>query len=197
MGGYGVLVSLGAGLSPSALARARGLGTDLQAQLLRNAHANPRPDPRVRAAVAIAPWGGEAGLWRPEALARVTAPTLFVAGSADTVSGYARGVRRLFEEAVRSDRYLLTFLHAGHNAGAPIPLPCELAAAAPDVTGHYLDPVWDTVRMNNILDHFATAFLDAHLQGAARAYLSASCPGFAEGGAAGLRLEHRAPRARL
>ena len=40
---------------------------------------------------------------------------------------YERGVRLLFEEAVRSDRHLLTFVNAGHNPGAPIPLPVELA----------------------------------------------------------------------
>ena len=29
---------------------------------------------------------------------------------------------------------------------------------------HYADAVWDTVRMNNITQHFATAFLDYHLK---------------------------------
>ncbi len=38
---------------------------------------------------------------------------------------------------------------------------------------HYADAVWDTVRMNNILAHFATAFFDLHLKSdaAARLYL--------------------------
>ena len=31
--------------------------------------------------------------------------------------------------------------------------------------GHYTDAVWDTLRMNNILQHFVTAFLDLHLKG--------------------------------
>ena len=115
MGGYGVLVNLGAGLSAAKLARVSAdLGTPLQAQLLRE-HAAPRAevgrsapaaslrsvsvlcvpecfpplqaDPRVRAAVAIAPWGRNVGLWEPEALACIRAPTLFVAGSVDAVSG--------------------------------------------------------------------------------------------------------------
>ena len=30
---------------------------------------------------------------------------------------------------------------------------------------HYADPVWDTVRSNNILQHFATVFLSIHLKG--------------------------------
>jgi hypothetical protein len=29
---------------------------------------------------------------------------------------------------------------------------------------HYADPVWDTVRMNNILQHFSTAYFDVHLK---------------------------------
>ena len=30
---------------------------------------------------------------------------------------------------------------------------------------HYADPVWDAVRSNNILQHFATVFLSIHLKG--------------------------------
>ena len=30
---------------------------------------------------------------------------------------------------------------------------------------HYADAVWDNVRMNNIAQHFATAFMDMHLKG--------------------------------
>jgi hypothetical protein len=30
---------------------------------------------------------------------------------------------------------------------------------------HYADPVWDSVRSNNILQHFATVFLLIHLKG--------------------------------
>jgi hypothetical protein len=29
---------------------------------------------------------------------------------------------------------------------------------------HYADAVWDTARMNNIFDHFATAFFGLHLK---------------------------------
>ena len=29
---------------------------------------------------------------------------------------------------------------------------------------HYADPVWDTTRMNNILQHFATAHFDRYLK---------------------------------
>ena len=38
---------------------------------------------------------------------------------------------------------------------------------------HYADPVWDNVRMNNIAQHFVTAWLGLHLKGdgAMEAYL--------------------------
>ena len=70
---------------------------------------------------------------------------------------------------VNADRYLLTFVNAGHNAAAPIPAPAETYAYSERLKSfpflHYADPVWDTVRMNNILDHFATAYFDVYLKG--------------------------------
>ena len=58
---------------------------------------------------------------------------------------------------------------------------------------HYADKVWDTVRMNNIAQHFVAAFLGLHLQGEAgmARYLAPGWAGFAPGTALGLRLEHR------
>ena len=47
-------------------------------------------------------------------------------GSVDYVAGYEDGVRAIFENAKRSDRYLLTYINAGHNAGATIPLTVEI-----------------------------------------------------------------------
>ncbi len=79
---------------------------------------------------------------------------------------------------------------------------------------HYADAVCDTVRMNNILQHFAVAFLDTHLKGEDRsAFLTlveygrdgvwsvqngARTPahthweGFTQASAVGLRFETRA-----
>ena len=48
-----------------------------------------------------------------------------IAGSVDDVSGYAPGVRSLYEASIHSDRYLLTFESNNHNAGAPMPPPQE------------------------------------------------------------------------
>ena len=49
--------------------------------------------------------------------------------------------------------------------------------------------------MNNILDHFATAYFDLYLKGdeSKRAYLEPSWKGFKRGTAVGLILEHSSP----
>jgi hypothetical protein len=77
-----------------------------------------------------------------------------------------------------------------------------LAANNPQGATHYTDSVWDTVRMNNILQHFATAFLDLHLKGVGdmRSYLDlpedgatagqGGWKGFAGRGAVGLMIYH-------
>ncbi|MDZ7801778.1 MAG: dienelactone hydrolase [Trueperaceae bacterium] len=121
-----------------------------------------RQDPRVVAAIAIAPWGMNAGFWNAEGLAGIDTPVLFMAGSVDDVAGYENGTRAIFEGAVNADRYLLTFQNANHNAAAPIPAPRE--AWETGTFDHYGDAVWDTVRMNNVAQHFATAFLAQHLK---------------------------------
>ena len=125
-------------------------------------------DPRIKAAIAIGPWGMQAGYWDASGLAGIRTPVLFVAGSADDVSGYEKGTRAIFQGAVNADRYLLTFVNANHNAAAPYPAPGEVLGtngAAPAPYSHYADAVWDTVRMNNILQHFATAHFDRYLKG--------------------------------
>ena len=33
-----------------------------------------------------------------------------------------------------------------------------------NISEHYTDPVWDTARMNNIAQHFVTAWMDLHLK---------------------------------
>ena len=178
MGGYGLLNTLGAGFSDASITMP---GAPPNRLLHERAASNPafpkQPDPRIKAAIAIAPWGLPARAWDLAAFAAIVTPTLFVSGSVDDVSGYEKGTRAIFEATTGADRYLLTYLGAGHNAGAPIPAPAESYAFSDTLKlfpfMHYADPVWDTVRMNNILQHFATAFLSLHLKGDAtmRAYL--------------------------
>lgn len=164
MGGYGLVNVLGAGFTEAStqlgFAPPNGLLAERQAG---HEAFEASLDPRIRAAIAIAPWGMPAGFWDADGLAAIETPVLFMAGSEDDVSGYANGTRAIFEGAVHAERYLLTFENARHNAAAPIPAPRETWAAG--TFGHYAESVWDTVRMNNIAQHFATAFFDLHLKG--------------------------------
>jgi predicted dienelactone hydrolase len=222
MGGYGVVNVIGGGYSDSAAA---GAAAPPNRMLLERAASNPRyqkaRDSRIKAAIAIGPWGMQSGYWDAEGLKGIRTPVLIVAGSADDVSGYERGPRAIYQGAVNADRYLLTFVNAGHNAAAPIPAPAEvMAGSAVDRASpftHYADAVWDTTRMNNIFNHFATAFFELHLKSDAtrHSYLDVVpngkdavwsvdrdgkpaathtyWKGFKRGTAVGLILEHAAP----
>jgi hypothetical protein len=102
----------------------------------------------------------------------------------------------------------LTFEGAGHNAGAPIPVPQEIIDSGDDTgADHYSDAVWDNLKMNNIMDHFVTAFFNFHLKGDedSIAYLAipaqdsssqefAQLAGFEDGADAGLILEMKAAK---
>ena len=170
MGGYGVVNVIGGGYSK---ASETGTTAPPNRLLAERGAANPAYaksiDSRIKAAIAIGPWGMQGGFWDAEGLAGIKTPVLFVAGSADDVSGYEKGTRAIFQGAVNADRYLLTFVNANHNAAAPIPAPAETyrasSTSATPAFSHYADPVWDTTRMNNILDHFASAYFSLYLKG--------------------------------
>lgn len=169
MGGYGVVNVIGGGYSDASVNGAQAPPNKLLAE---RAASNPvyrqGRDPRIKAAIAIGPWGMPAGFWDAEGLQGIRTPVLFVAWSADDVSGYEKGTRAIYQGAVNADRYLLTFINAGHNAAAPMPAPVEAyrgtGSGAPGFS-HYADSVWDTARMNNIFHHFATAYFDRYLKG--------------------------------
>lgn len=199
MGGYGVVNVIGGGYSKASETLTGGPPNRLLAE--RGA-ANPEyqksSDARIKAVIAIAPWGMQTGFWDGEGLKGIKTPVLFVAGSVDDVAGYEKGTKAIYDAAVNADRYLLTFINANHNAGAPIPAPAEAyvtpADGRPAPFSHYADGVWDTVRMNNILDHFATAFFALHLKGEAdkQVYLDPGWKGFKRGTTPGLTLDHAA-----
>jgi predicted dienelactone hydrolase len=202
MGGYGVVNVVGGGYSkasetqavapPNRLLAERGAG---------NPDYQKSRDPRIKAAIAIAPWGMVGGFWDADGLKGVRTPIMFVAGS---VEGYEKGTKAIYQNAVNADRYLLTFINANHNAAAPIPAPAETYAYSETLKSfpftHYADAVWDTTRMNNILDHFATAYFDLYLKGdqEKRSYLDLApntpWKGFKPRTAIGLTLEHAAPQ---
>lgn len=193
MGGYGALVAGGAAVSEAALAM-EPYGGEVLAM-----HRAPWPDPKLQAIIPIGPWGRQRDLWDAGGLAGLRVPMLLMAGSADTVSGYDTGMRLIFEEAVSVKRHLLTFEGAGHNAAAPYPAPRESFTASPALdflpAEHYADPIWDTVQMNGIAQHFAAAFLGLYLQDdcAMKPYLAPGFAGFRPGTAEGLRLETLTP----
>jgi hypothetical protein len=78
-------------------------------------------------------------------------------------------MRAIFEGTTGTTRHLLAFEEANHNAAAPMPAPLESWQPVDNLDfipfEHYADAVWDTNRMNNIAQHFATAFMDLHIKG--------------------------------
>lgn len=210
MGGYGALNAAGAGYNRVL----QGFAGDFTAPLLADDPAyQAAQDDRIRAVVAVAPFGGDlqaAGapglsFWDDAGLAGLRVPTLFAVGTLDDVSQYETGVRRLYEQTVNSDRYLLIFENARHNIGSNPPPP---EATAYTNYERYSEPAWDKRRINNIMQHFVTAFLGIQLQGREeyRRYLAVatepgeSAPiagadwiGFPARAAVGLRLEHTPP----
>lgn len=169
MGGYGAVITAGGGVTATSVGYSYSppfgtlgihqSGTETHQSLV---------DPRIKTAIAFAPWGRNTGFFDAKTLQGVQIPMLFVAGSVDDVSLYENGIRAIWEESVNVDRALLTFDNANHNAAAPFPAPAESypfnsrLGFAP--FEHYADAVWSTERMNNIAQHFATAWLDIYLK---------------------------------
>jgi predicted dienelactone hydrolase len=169
MGGYGALIFGGAGVTEAAPEFSYAPPDRLLARHVAGSETyGALVDERVKAVVAFAPWGRNTDFWDADGLSGLQKPLLLIAGSADDVSLYP-SIRRIFEETTGTTRHLLTFENANHNAGAPIPAPAQSWKAVEMLDfspfDHYADPVWDTVRMNNISQHFLTAFLDLHLKG--------------------------------
>lgn len=171
MGGYGAVIAAGGGVTQAGIAFAEGRGAPHGLLGVHEAGSEGFAelfDPRLRTVVGFAPWGRATDFWSAETLAGVRVPMLLIAGSQDDVSGYEDGVRAIWEEATGADRALLTFEGAMHNAGAPYPAPPESYAFDADLGfapfEHYADPVWDTARLNDVSQHFVTAWLGLHLK---------------------------------
>lgn len=170
MGGYGALIAAGAGVTQASVDYSWGgphgtLGLHLAGSDTHEALF----DSRIKTVVAFGPWGMNTGFWDADGLAGLKIPTLFIAGSQDGVSLYEKGVRAIWENVNTVDTALLTYANAGHNAGAPMPAPAESFYFNEEkdfnISTHYTDAVWNTARMNNIAQHFVTAWLDERLKG--------------------------------
>jgi len=168
MGGYGALNTAGAGYSDRAIGFFKSLtgGSDLldQRAAANEAYKNSI-DRRVKAVVALAPWGMANNVWDVNGLSGLKTPTFFVCGSEDDISMYENGVKAIYEGAVNADRYLLTYINARHNV-APNPPAIATMKEGLDIDEYlrYADSVWDMRRINNINQHFITAFLGIHLK---------------------------------
>lgn len=206
MGGYGVLNTAGAGYSQAGLTAFKVISGGSDALKIRTAgneaYAKSQ-DSRIKAVVAFAPWGMERGAWDAQGLAGLKVPTFFVAGSQDDISGYEKGIKAIYEGAVNSDRYMLTYMNARHNI-APNPPPHEALKAALHIDEYlrYAESAWDQRRINNVNQHFVSAFLGIHLKGMDyKKYLDIpqdsnkkTWKGFKNRTSVGMELRHDAPK---
>ncbi|WP_282178879.1 alpha/beta hydrolase family protein [Maribacter stanieri] len=168
MGGYGVLNVGGAGYSQGLAQFFTGMtggSTAITINIAGNAEYEKKADSRIKAIVAFAPWGMERGVWDAEGLKGLKTPTFFIAGSQDDISGYEKGIKAIYEGAVNADRYLLTYKNARHNV-APNPPPVEALAPSLHIDEYYryAEPSWDQRKLNNVNQHFVTAFIGKHLK---------------------------------
>lgn len=169
MGGYGVLNVAGAGYSQqlaTVFSQMTGGSTAIESRMVGAPAMVAAPDERIKAVVAFAPWGMARGAWDASGLAGLRIPTFFIAGDQDDISGYEDGVKAIYEGAVNTERYLLTYENARHNV-APNPPPAVVLNSDQyfDDFMHYAEPAWDLRRMNNINQHFVTAYLGIRLKG--------------------------------
>ncbi len=165
MGGYGALISAGAGLSESSPLNKFVPGGYLADWNRASPKYQALARSGLKAIVAIAPWGEQPpySAWDGESLAAIHIPALFIVGDHDDVAGYEAGPKRAMELAVNSDRCLLVYENARHNTGGNPPPPnVKLDYQA---LQSFDEPVWRKDRITSINQHFITAFLDLYLKG--------------------------------
>jgi pimeloyl-ACP methyl ester carboxylesterase len=165
MGGYGALISAGAGIGPKSMLNQFVPGGYLADWNRDNPKYQALNRDGLKAVVAIAPWGEQPpfNAWDSDSLAGIRLPTLFIVGDHDDVAGYDPGPKRAMEQAVNSNSCLLVYENARHNTGGNPP-PSNLAL---DYKGlqSFDEPVWRKDRITAINQHFITAFLDLYLKG--------------------------------
>jgi predicted dienelactone hydrolase len=139
---------------------------------------------KIKALVTLAPWGGQPDTrsWNAEGLSKMTTPILMISGDQDDVVNHKQGVSWLFDNLTNADRRLLVYQQARHNiAGNPVPISADTDFSTLEFFG---EPVWRTERLNQINQHFITAFLDLNLKGDATkaAFLDVPVPSASGGG---------------
>ncbi len=166
MGGYGIINVAGAGYTEASANYSWGVpGGYLSMRQSGNPEYEETIDPRIKAIFAMSPWGA-AYFWNEETMKGLETPSFFVVGEYDDVAGYENGVKLFFDWAINSESYLLTVENARHNvapnAYGPNPLPSFKMTS--DDFLRYNEPAWDNKRLNNIVQHFATAFFGIYLK---------------------------------
>lgn len=177
MGGYGAINSIGGCFDFSFATIARLTGAKDKAlqekmrQLLNSCaggqYQNAKVDGRLKAAILIAPWGGELSVFSKSALSKVNVPALFISGDQDNIAGH-ESIKSIFEGLGSDSRYLLTYNNARHNiAGHPAP---RVARTKELDLGHYWESSWNIEQLNAVNKHFALAMMNCHVK-----KLSSSC----------------------
>jgi predicted dienelactone hydrolase len=179
MGGFGALATAGAPYDTASKA-IKQLPASVQQVMTTTAN---DVTPKIKALVTLAPWGGapDNRSWNSEGLAKVTAPVLVISGDHDDVADFDNGVSWIFDHLTGASRHLLIYRQARHNiAGNPVPISADTDFSTLEF---FSEPVWRTERINQINQHFITAFLDLNLKGDATkaAFLDLPTPIAGEG----------------
>jgi predicted dienelactone hydrolase len=116
-------------------------------------------DPRVDVIFLLAP----SSMFGPEGSAAATIPVMSLTGSADPMQDAALHVYVTHDNLGSADKSLIVFQDGGHTMFLN---DCTSATGMADVAFEWCsDRVWDTDRVHDLTNHFATAFLLAELKG--------------------------------
>ncbi len=161
MGGFGALAAAGAPYD-RASKTIKAMPAEAQTAMMSS---NGDVSGKIKALVTLAPWGTQPDnrSWVATDLAKITAPILMIAGDQDDVVDFKAGITWAFDSLTGANRHLLIYKQARHNiAGNPVPITPDMDFSTLEF---FSEPVWRTERINQINQHFITAFLDMTLKG--------------------------------
>lgn len=167
MGGFGAINTIGGcyGFNAAGLQRLGFLEQAANAMLPLFNFCNAGKhsvDERWKAMVAYAPWGQELGVHKPESLAQISVPSLYIAGENDDISGYEPGVKTLYDQTGGADTFMLVYENARHNF-ASHPAPKEAYQTDVEI-GHYSEPAWSSESLTRINEHMTLAFVNCYVK---------------------------------
>ncbi|MEM7020433.1 MAG: dienelactone hydrolase [Pseudomonadota bacterium] len=167
MGSYGALSAAGVGVSKGAVNFPGGVpGKHLASLQAGSADYAAMLDKRIKVIVSLAQYAPP-GFWSAQGIKNLRVPSLFIIGSQDQTTGYA-ATQWVFEHAINAARYMLVFQGAIHEIATNPAPPLTYDRFREYV--HYQEPAWDNRRLNNVNQHFITAFLGKHLLGETERY---------------------------